>query len=201
MQSPRRRYRLASRTTPERDNPAHWLSLPHYRRPVGAEFWGLANFVGVCPPPAPSASLMAPSATSGMFSCSLRSIALCQSGVNRCAIQHNCLLCKVGQSLRRASLGGLPLRALRVRVSAVMSCALSRPKALSSSLLSVVYSGASRIGGWLPRPPPVRPKGAPPQTCKLAIEFSQPMVQICLCRLIRVAKRVEFYEPCRYIQF
>ena len=32
------------------------------------------------------------------------------------AIEHNRALPKVGQSLRRASLGGLPLRALRVRV-------------------------------------------------------------------------------------
>ena len=45
------------------------------------------------------------------------------TGVNRCAIQHNSVLSKVGQLLRKAPLGVLPLRALRVRIRAIMSCA------------------------------------------------------------------------------
>lgn len=44
------------------------------------------------------------------------------------AIQHNSALPKAGQSLRRASLDGLPLRALRVRV---MVCYVLRPSPLT----------------------------------------------------------------------
>jgi len=50
------------------------------------------------------------------------------------AIEHNSALPKVGQSLRRASLGSLPLRALRVRV---MVCYVLRPFAAHPAIQRV----------------------------------------------------------------
>jgi hypothetical protein len=59
------------------------------------------------------------------------------------AIQHNSALPKAGQSLRRASLGGLPLRALRVRV---MVCYVLRPFAAHPAILRVRAFTAWRTG-------------------------------------------------------
>jgi hypothetical protein len=59
------------------------------------------------------------------------------------AIQHNSALPKAGQSLRRASLGGLPLRALRVRV---MVCYVLRPFAAHPAILRVRAFTAWRKG-------------------------------------------------------
>lgn len=79
--------------------------------------------------------------------CSLRSTAPGRAGVNRCAIEHNRALPKVGQSLRRASLDGLPLRALRVRVMVGYVLRPGPDKGyVGVAALRLVYSGAAR--GW-----------------------------------------------------
>lgn len=96
-------------------------------------------------------------------------------------IEHNRALPKVGQSLRRASLGGLPLRALRVRVMVGYVLRPSPDNSYVSLLCSACYSGATRKVALIPRPPggsacggshcvarfrlgstaPVRPAGTP----------------------------------------
>jgi hypothetical protein len=81
------------------------------------------------------------------------------------AIEHNSALPKVGQSLRRASLGGLPLRALRVRV---MVCYVLRPSpdnGYFGSRCSRGLFGRCAQGG-VDAPPALRvcPGGAPCKT-------------------------------------
>lgn len=70
-----------------------------------------------------------------------------RSGVNRCAIQHNRVFCKVAPVARRARLVAQPLRlrlrALRVRRSSVMSCA---PLASAARPARSPRSTASRCG-------------------------------------------------------
>jgi len=93
----------------------HWLVSPAVAVPPAPTFT-LALRSAICPPPAPSASLMASSATPGILSL-FAALNCTPPGRGKSqAIEHNRALPKVRQSLRRASLGGLPLRALRVRV-------------------------------------------------------------------------------------
>jgi len=65
------------------------------------------------------------------------------------AIEHNRALPKAGQSLRGAALGGLPLRALRVRV---MVGYVLRPSPDNSyvgvAIAALGYSGAARLVVW-----------------------------------------------------
>ncbi len=102
-----------------------------YRRPASADFLALPSLGACCPPPAPSASLTAPSATPGK-TLSVRGAHphAGRSGVNaslRCAFNITASYAKSGQSLRKLRLVARPPRALRVRISAVMSCAPARP--------------------------------------------------------------------------
>lgn len=92
---------------PPRQRLRHWLCHPCYRRPASADFLALPSLGACCPPPAPSASLTAPSATSTP-ACSLRS-SLQRPLRGKCSaalrIQHNSLLRKVGPVAAPASLG------------------------------------------------------------------------------------------------
>lgn len=70
------------------------------------------------------------------------------------AIKHNRALPKVGQSLRMASLGGLPLRALRVRVMVGYVLRPSPDKRyVGAAIAAWAYSGAARKVALIPRPP------------------------------------------------
>ncbi len=70
------------------------------------------------------------------------------------AIEHNRALPKAGQSLRRASLGGLPLRALRVRVMVGYVLRPSPDKSYSGAAIAALgYSGAARWVVWVASAP------------------------------------------------
>ena len=78
--------------------------------------------------------------------CSLRSTARRRAGVNRCAIEHNRALPKVGQSLRRLRLAAYRSRALRVRVMVGYVLRPSPDKGyVGVAIAAFGYSGAARI--------------------------------------------------------
>ena len=116
---------------PPRQRLRHWLCLSCYRRPASADFWP-------CPASARTARRLRRQLRSRLRRLPQPRLARCarlhkgRSGVNaplRCAFNITASYAKSGQSLRRLRLVSRPLRALRVRVSAVMSCAPTRPTA------------------------------------------------------------------------
>lgn len=78
----------------------------------------------------------------------------CRAGVNRKRLNIIRALPKAGQSLRRASLGGLPLRALRVRVMVGYVLRPSPDKSYSGAAIAALgYSGAARWVVWVASAP------------------------------------------------
>ena len=145
-QAPRHRYRLACCAAPSRDEAASRLCAFGDRRPASADYCpGLHGRV-------PSAvGAVGGEAAHGVAGYAGQSsiAAPCAPGTKpgrgkSQAIEHNRALHKAGQSLRWASLDGLPLRALRVRV---MVGYVSRPgpaTAIPACFAASVYSGAAR---------------------------------------------------------
>ena len=101
-------YRVGCSTAPEAAPLALSLLLSPSRQ---RRLLPLAYARAYCPPPAPSASLTAPSATSNP-ACSRCSTAPCQAGVNRKRFNITAHYPKSASRSAQAALGGRPLRAL-----------------------------------------------------------------------------------------
>jgi hypothetical protein len=140
---------------PPRQRLRHWLSLPCYRRPASSDFWPWLAF-------SRTARRLRRQLRSRLrrlrwVDCRARAARFHTAGsrVTRFASEHNSVLSKVGQSLRRASLCGLPL----ARPSGSdKSHYVLRPfpaTAISACCAAWVYSGATRWVVLIPARPAV----------------------------------------------